>query len=200
MISQLRGAIVSLTPTDVVLDVHGVGYHLHISLTTFEECRRAQGEITLQTHLHVREDALQLFGFATEAERALFRELIAVNGIGPRIAQGILSGLKAEELRAAISAGNLDALTAIPGVGKKIAERMILELRGKLGKTETPALPGAPSSHDLKTRTEALVALMSLGYTRAVAERALRDVLQEARGQELPLDQLVRRALRRASA
>jgi len=200
MISQLHGKIICLSPTELILDVNGVGYHLHIPLSTFETLQQAPPEITILTHLHVREDTLQLFGFATEAEKDLFRHLISISGIGPKIAQGILSGLKAEELREAIQTGNVTALTSISGVGRKTAERIILELRNKIGKIELAQSPDVPTSAQLKSRSEALVALMSLGYNRQVAERALRNVLQESRGSELTVEELVKRALKHASA
>ena len=107
MISFLRGDIVSKSPTELVIDVNGVGYHLTIPLSTFEKLRNGDGRVTILTYLHVREDAMQLFGFATEQEREMFRMLISVSGIGPKSAQVILSGLRAEELRAAISQGNV---------------------------------------------------------------------------------------------
>ncbi len=199
MISQLRGKILSLSPTQVVLDVNSVGYLLNISLSTYDQLQHADEDVVLLTHLHVREDLLQLYGFATEGEREIFRHLISITGIGPKMAQGILSGLKAEELREAIQTGNVAALTAISGVGKKTAERIILELKTKLGKIELVQTSDVPTSDQLKTRSEALVALMSLGYHRAVAERALRSVLQESRGEDLPVEELVKRALQHTS-
>jgi Holliday junction DNA helicase RuvA len=200
MICQLRGKIISLSPTELILEVNGVGYHLHIPLSTFEALQQTTPEITILTYLHVREDTLQLFGFATEMERELFRHLISITGIGPKIAQGILSGLKAEELREAIQTENIAALTSISGVGRKTAERIILELRNKIGKIELAQSPDVPTSAQLKSRSEALVALMSLGYNRQVAERALRNVLQQCRGIELTVEELVKRALKHASS
>jgi Holliday junction DNA helicase RuvA len=198
MISQLRGKIISLSPTELILDVNNVGYQIHISLSTFELLEHSDGERTILTHLHVREDALQLFGFATESERELFRHLISISGIGPKIAQGILSGLQAEELREAIQTGDIAALTSVSGVGRKTAERIILELKNKLGKIELTQTADTPTSAQLKNRSEALVALMSLGYNRPIAERALRNVIQESRGLELTVEELVKRALKHA--
>ncbi len=200
MISQLRGKILSLTPTDAVLEVNGVGYQLHIPLSTFEALRAASSETTVLTYLHVREDALQLFGFATAEERELFRHLISVTGIGPRMAQGILSGLNASELRQAIQSGNIDALTSIAGVGRKTAERIILELKNKLGKIEPMESHEPPTSAQLKVRSEAVVALMSLGFNRTIAERSIRDVLQESRNAELGVEEIVKLALRHTSS
>ncbi len=200
MIAQLRGKIISLTPTELVLDVGGVGYQIHIPLSSFERYEHASGEVTVLTHLHVREDAQQLYGFATETERTLFRHLIGISGIGPKIAQSILSGLKATELQQAIAGGDLSALTSIAGVGRKTAERIVLELRNKIAPAETAQMPVVPTSAELKIRSEAVVALMSLGHSRADAERALRSALQEMRGENLSVEQLVRQALRRASS
>ena len=200
MISQLRGTIVHKSPTEIVIDVNGVGYLVNVSVTTSELLRESDGTVRILTHLHVREDLMQLYGFATESERDLFRLLIAVSGIGPKMAQGILSGLNPAELREAILTGNLPALTSISGVGKKTAERIILELKGTLGKVEFPeATETAPTSIQLKTRSEALVALMSLGYARNVAERAIREVLYESRGTELTVEELIKRSLKHTS-
>jgi Holliday junction DNA helicase RuvA len=133
MIVRLRGKKISLAPTELVLDVNGVGYLLHISLTTFRSLEQAPAEISIFTHLHVREDALQLYGFSAESERELFGYLISISGIGPKIALGILSGLQPADLREAILSGNIGALTAIAGVGRKTAERIILELKSTMG-------------------------------------------------------------------
>ncbi len=200
MIAQLRGTIVSLTPTELVLDVAGVGYRIHIPLSTYERYEHASGEITVLTHYHVREDAHQLYGFGTETERTLFRNLISITGIGPRIAQSILSGLNVTELQQAIATGNIAALTGIAGVGKKTAERIVLELRNKIAPAEAVPAAAVPTSADLKIRSETIVALMSLGHTRADAERALRNALQELHGEVPSVEQLVRHALRRTSS
>ena len=136
MISYLRGNIVRKSPAELVIDVNGVGYSVTIPLSTFETLGETNGPTTILTYMHVREDIMQLYGFATEGERELFKMLISVSGIGPKMAQGILSGLSAPELREAIIRGNLAALTAISGVGKKTAERIIIELRDKLTKVE----------------------------------------------------------------
>ena len=199
MISQLRGTIIRKDPTELILDVNGVGYQVIIPLSTYEQLGQSDGVVTILTHMHVREDLMQLYGFATEAERELFRLLISVSGIGPKMAQGILSGLSPSELKNAIVSNNLVALTSISGVGRKTAERIILELRHKLGKIETSEPAVVPTSSQLKVRSEALVALMSLGYQRSSAEKALRTVLSEASGMELSVEELIKRALRHAS-
>lgn len=200
MISRISGTLVSRTPTDVVIDVHGVGYALSIPLSTYEALGDAGTEATLWTHLHVREDVLQLYGFATEQERELFRILLGVNGIGPKMAQGILSGISAAELKNHIASGNAGALTAIPGVGRKIAERLIVELRDRIGRLEpSSALLAGASGDQSRVRSEALLALTALGFQRAAAEKALRDALLESRDAEASVETLVKASLRHAA-
>ena len=158
------------------------------------------GTIALLTHLHVREDVLQLFGFATETERSTFKLLISVSGIGPRMAQTILSGIQVPDLRQYIVSGNLSALTTIPGVGKKLAERLVVELRDRIGKTETSSiLPPASSDKQSQVRSEALLALASLGYSRPIAERALLASLKESNGKETSVEELIKASLRHAA-
>jgi Holliday junction DNA helicase RuvA len=196
MIGSLTGILKIKSPTEVLLDVNGVGYTVIIPLSTFEKLGELGTRITLLTHLHVREDAMQLYGFGTEQERNLFRLMISVSGIGPKIAQGILSGISVTDLQQYIAKSNLSALTAIPGVGKKTAERLVVELRDKVGKIAATA-ENLPASEDRREmREEALLALTSLGYNRPVAEKALRQVLVEANGKELSLQDLIKKALR----
>lgn len=201
MIAHLTGTLTSKSPTEVILDVHGVGFLLNIPLSTFEALSSREGEVTLLTHMVVREDAMQLFAFATEAERSLFRMLISVSGIGPKMAQGILSGLPPAEFREAVVTNNIHALTAISGVGKKTAERLIIELRDKLSKAESTdsGLGSTPTSQQGKVRAEAIVALMSLGYARQAAEKALRAVLAESVERDLSVEELIKRSLRHAT-
>ena len=146
MIAYLQGTIVQKNPTDLVIDVNGVGYAVNIPLSTFEKLEHSTGTVKIFTYLHVREDIMQLYGFATEAEREIFRLLISVSGIGPKMAQGILSGLSINEFKQAILDGNIPALTSISGVGKKTAERLVIELRDKLGKTDLQETPNIPTS------------------------------------------------------
>jgi Holliday junction DNA helicase RuvA len=198
MIAFLSGTLRSKAPTEISIDVNGIGYAVSISLSTFEKIGAVNTPVNLFTYLHVREDALQLFGFATEEERALFRLLISVSGIGPRIAQGILSGTSVDDLRQRISTGNIGALTSIPNIGKKTAERLVLELRDKVGKTTTASatdLEGATT----EIRTQTLLALTSLGYNRSAAEKAIRRALQGASGKILSLEELVKESLRHAA-
>jgi Holliday junction DNA helicase RuvA len=150
----------------------------------------------LLTHLQVREDALQLYGFASETELVLFKLLISVTGIGPKLAQGILSGMSASDLRSSIVQGNAGSLTAIPGIGRKTAERLILELRDKVNKSETTSALSIQSSSKENVRTQALLALTSLGYSRPVAEKALRNAIADANGADLALEDLIKSALK----
>jgi Holliday junction DNA helicase RuvA len=199
MIASLRGTLVAKSPTDAVVDVHGIGYALAIPLSTYEKLGNLQSEVFLFTHQHVREDALQLFGFATEDERAMFRLLLGVTGIGPKMAQGILSGIPVPELRKHLSSGNLAALTAISGIGRKLAERLVLELRDKIARTEIGgAAPTGPPDNQAGIRHEALMALTSLGFARPIAERALRTALQQPESATAPLETLIKLALRHA--
>lgn len=202
MIAQLQGVILSKAAGELVLDVHGVAFLLSIPLSTSESLGLPGERTTVLTHLHVREDALQLFGFASEAERALFKSLLSVTGIGPKMALVILSGIGPQELREAIGTGNVAALTAVSGVGRKTAERIVLELRSSVGELLSAASPAAlstPSSGQMKTRSEAAVALMSLGYTRQAADQAIRAVAGVVAGNELTVEELVRRALQHAA-
>lgn len=199
MIGSLTGTLKHKSPTDLILDVNGVGYAVIIPFSTFEKLGDLESRVTLLTHLHVREDALQLFGFFTEEERFLFKLLISVSGIGPKIAQGILSGISVLELRQHIANGNISALTATPGVGKKTAERLVVELRDKVGRSsgETPG-HGEPDDRS-GLRQEALLALTSLGYNRQQAEKVIRQVLQETAGEKPSLQDLIKKALRLAA-
>ncbi|MBI4427725.1 MAG: Holliday junction branch migration protein RuvA [Ignavibacteriales bacterium] len=200
MIASLTGTLRFKSPTEVLIDVNGVGYSALIPLSTFEKLGPLNSSVVLLTHLHVREDALQLFGFATEDERNLFRLLISVSGIGPKIAQGILSGISASDLRRHIVTGNSAALTAIPNVGKKTAERLVVELRDKIAKSEfrESALP--PGDKREGARTEALLALTSLGYNRQSADKAIRAALEESDGAGVSVEELIKKALRHVSA
>jgi Holliday junction DNA helicase RuvA len=195
VISRLKGKVVSKSPTEVVLDVNGVGYQVSVPLSTSEALDGVRAETVLLTYLHVREDTLQLYGFATEAERETFRLLLSVNGIGPKLAQGILSGIRVGELRSAIGQGNAPLLGSIPGVGKKTAERLIVELRGKFADAHSSSALPASSSAQMKVRSEAIVALMSLGHNRSSAEKAVRSAVSESPGTEFTLADLVRKAL-----
>jgi len=184
MIAQLRGKPVASTPEGLVLDVGGVGY---LVAATPAAVRKASGtdEVTIETYMVVREDALQLYGFAERAERDLFVQLLTVNGVGPKVALAIVSGSPADELRRAIVREDIARFVAIPGIGKKTAERIVLELKEKVGVVEAMAPTG-----DLVARD----ALVELGWSLLDAERALQDV-----DETLPVEEQVRAALRRAA-
>lgn len=201
MIASLTGVLKTKSPTEVLIDVNGIGYAVTIPLSTFETLGEVNSHVTLLTHLHVREDALLLYGFATEEERVAFKLLISVNGIGPRIAQGILSGIPVNDLRAHLVSQNVAALTAIPGVGRKTAERLVIELRDKIGRIEQATqMPSSAKDKQAEMRLEALLALTSLGYNRSAAEKAIRQVLNESPESHLTLQELIKRALRYATA
>jgi len=187
VIARLRGKPVARTAEGLVLDVGGVGY---LVAATPAALRRADGadELTVETYLHVREDALQLYGFADAAERELFVQLLSVNGIGPKVALAVVSGSPAEELRRAIAREDAARFQAIPGIGRKTAERIVLELKGAIAGAVADAT--APGGADLVARD----ALVELGYTALDAERALAGV-----DPELPPEERVRIALRKAA-
>ena len=201
MIASLTGKLLSKSPTEIVLDVHGVGFSLNIPLSTFSTLGEAGSSVTLLTYLQVREDALVLFGFATEDERTMFRNLISVNGIGPRLAQNILSGISTPELRTLITGGNTAALTGIPGIGKKTAERIIIELREKMEKdTGGQEAISVRSSTPMEIRSEALEALLALGFQRVVAEKAVRAALSQDQTSDMTVEDLLKKALRLAGS
>jgi Holliday junction DNA helicase RuvA len=194
MISYIRGKLVEKSPTHIVVESGGMGFWLGIPLSSFTLFGNVGEEICVLTHFHVREDALQLFGFATKEERDLFRLLISISGIGPRLAQGILSGMSVDMFTRAILDEDLSSLSRISGVGKRTAERLVLELRGKLGEksTEESAVPVFATS---PAGEEAVLALVSLGYKRARASDVIQKLLQDDKS--LPVEALIRRALRK---
>lgn len=201
MIASLRGTLQSKSPTEILIDVNGIGYQVNIPISTYEKIGEVNSTIHILTYLHMREDAMQLYGFTTEQERSLFKMLIAVSGIGPRMAQTILSGISTTDLVNYISEGNHFALTRIPGIGKKIAERLVVELREKISKIETTSsLPPASSPTQTSIRSEALLALTSLGFNRVVAEKSLRAAIEEANGKDVSIEQLIKAALKHASS
>ena len=192
MIAQVRGRLLRKEPQEAVVDVGGVGYRVTIPLSTFYRIGEPGAEVTLLTYTHVREDTLALFGFLTVAEQALFERLIAVSGVGPKLAVAILSGIEAPDLVAALRSSDVARLTRIPGVGKKTAERLVLELKDKvqgLAATEGPA-PGLAAS----PKEDLVSALVHLGYSRPEAERGVDRALKD--GGEGRFEELLRRTLR----
>ena len=198
MISHLRGRLLEKHPNRVIVDVSGVGYDVHVPLSTFYELAEPGEEIALRIHTHVREDALLLFGFATVLELRIFERLIGVSGIGPKLALAVLSGLEPNELVTAIRTANVARLTGIPGIGKKIAERIGLELKDKMSTVlpaETAALPQAAGGDAL--RDDVLSALINLGYHRPLAERAVDAAVRKSAGDSF--ESTLKNALRELS-
>jgi holliday junction DNA helicase RuvA len=174
MIAHLRGKLISRHPNQVIVETMGVGYDVTISVPTFSELPPAGSEVSLHIHTHVREDQLALYGFGRPEEKQLFEKLITVSGIGPKLAITILSGMPADDMVNAIRGNDLARLTKIPGIGRKTAERMVLELRDKLPPVGTDQVQVVPSLS--ATQEDVLSALMNLGYQRAAAEKALGSV------------------------
>jgi Holliday junction DNA helicase RuvA len=194
----------SKQPTSAIVDVAGVGYEVVIPLSTFYELGENGSPVQLRIYTYVREDALQLFGFKTARERELFLQLISVNGVGPSLAIKLLSGMNADEMIASIRTNNLVRLVAIPGVGRKTAERLVVDLRDKIAALSSPGLEeefaaqaaaaGSPASPDAM-RDDAISALVNLGYQKAAAEKAVKTAADE--GGELSVELILRRSLRR---
>jgi Holliday junction DNA helicase RuvA len=183
MIAFLRGAVLEKQPNRVIVDVNGVGYDVHVPLSTFYELGEPGDDLTLRIHTHVREDAFQLYGFATRLELQIFERLISVSGIGPKLALAVLSGIEPNELVQAIRTANVARLTGIPGIGKKTAERIGLELKDKMASVVPADVAAAATLDDTETlRTDLMSALMNLGYHRPLAERAVNAAIKKAAG------------------
>ena len=194
MIGHLSGRLVDKQPNRLIVDVHGVGYELHVPLSTFYGLGDTGADVSLRVHTHVREDTLALFGFSTKLELQLFERLIAISGVGPRLALAVLSGIESPDLVRAIQDGDVARLTRIPGVGKKTAERIGLELRGRFPpEFDREAGGHTPEPGGGGERGDVLSALLNLGYHRALAERAVDSVLQSgATGFERALREALR--------
>ena len=192
MIGYLQGRLINSSPEKLLFDVQGVGYEVHIPLSTYSEIQRrpADTPVGVFIYTHLREGALELFGFYTAREKALFEKLIGVGGIGPKLARVILSGMAPEDLLASLAAGDLVRLTTIPGVGKKSAERMVLELKDKIQElmADMPGRPAPAPSDDL------VLALVNLGYKEAEAERAVRKARETE--PEAEFEELLRSSLK----
>jgi Holliday junction DNA helicase RuvA len=182
MIAYLHGRVIEKHPNRVIVDVQGVGYDVHVPLSTYYDVGDQGAEISLRVHTHVREDALNLYGFLTALEQQLFERLIGISGIGPKLAIAVLSGIDPRELVGAVQRGDVARLTAIPGIGRKTAERIVLELKDRLAQ-----LAGAPlsevspvaSPHD-RMRDDLVSALLNLGYHRPQAEKVVDSTLKSA--------------------
>ncbi len=203
MIAHLSGTLLSKQATTVIVDVGGVGYDVAIPLSTFYDLGEIGEPVQLRVYTHVREDALQLYGFKTARERELFLQLISVNGVGPALAIKLLSGMNADEMIASIRTNNLVRLVAIPGVGRKTAERLVVDLRDKIAALSSPALEeefaakaaveGATTTTEAM-RNDAMSALANLGYQKAAIEKAVKNAVDE--GGELSVEVILRRSLR----
>ena len=194
MIATLHGVLTEKNPSRLVVDVSGVGYEVSVPLSTFYALGELGAEVDLRIHTHVREDALSLFGFATQLEIDLFRRLVAISGVGPRLALAVLSGLEPPDLLGAIRDSDIVRLQGIPGVGKKTAERISLELKDKLPSNVLPE--GETKDFENGTeqvRSDVMSALLNLGYHRPLAERAVKEVLT---GELRTFEETLRLALR----
>ena len=195
MIAHLRGRILEKHPNRIIVEVNGVGYDVSVPLSTFYDLGEPGGEIALRIHTHVREDALALYGFASLLEQDLFERLIGVSGIGPKLALAVLSGIEPLELVQAIERGDLARLTAIPGVGKKTSERIVLELKDRLPRARPAAVAVGGESQAPALRDDLLSALMNLGYHRPLAEKAV-DAALRAGGSDVGFERTLKQALR----
>jgi len=203
MIAHLSGTLLSKQANSVIVDVAGVGYEVTIPLSTFYDLEDVNSPVQLRIYTHVREDTLQLFGFKTARERELFLKIISVTGIGPKLGITLLSGMSADEMIASIRTNNLARLTLIPGIGRKTAERLIMELREKVAELSSAQLEeelgaqkdaGAAPTEDA-VRADALSALLNLGYQRSAAEKLIDSALGE--GGDLTVESILRRSLKK---
>jgi Holliday junction DNA helicase RuvA len=195
MISYLSGTLAEKTPTHLIVDVGGVGFFVQVPLSTYERAGQVGQPIRVLTYLNVREDALQLFGFLTEGERDLFELLISVSGVGPQVAQKVLSGVSVNDFKRFVVAGDGRRLTTIPGIGKKTAERLVVELRDRVGEVRGVEDVGRKAGGPAGQAQEAILALTALGATQVAAEKAVASVLDE--DDNLPVEQVIKRALRK---
>jgi Holliday junction DNA helicase RuvA len=198
MIARIRGTLSFKSVSHVIVDVQGIGYRIFVPLTTFYELPETGQSISLNIYTHVKEDALHLFGFHTPEDQGIFQMLIAVSGIGPKLALNILSGIPAREFIQAVTQGNLNRLVNIPGVGKKTAERMVLELRDRFLKMDhIDVAAEGPSGRQAEEamREDALSALVNLGYKSVMAKKIIDRVMDESPG-TLNLDELLKQALK----
>lgn len=196
MIAQISGTLAQKVPGEIVVDVVGVGYQVFIPLNVFYRLPEIGAPVSLQIHTHVRDDALQLFGFQDLAEKQIFLLLISVSGIGPKLAVNILSGIPAEELARALKVGDQARLVAIPGVGRKLAERLIVELKDKLATLSTAGVESPKAEIGSHVMQDAVSALVNLGYKGPEAEKMVREVLRSG---DRSLENVLKDTLRRFS-
>jgi Holliday junction DNA helicase RuvA len=199
MIAHLSGRLLDKQPNQVIVDVNGVGYEVNIPISTFYEVGEVGHPVQLQIYTHVREDTIALFGFKTSKEKMVFEHLTSISGIGPRLGITILSGMPVDELVFAIRQSNLARLTSIPGVGRKTAERLVVELRDKLAKLEAVAVEASSAVEPLSQQQEDVISvLVNLGYAKLAAEKAVQTAISTANS-EPPFEELLRRALQQLS-
>ena len=197
MIDYVRGILTEKELAGATVEAHGIGYEIIIPLSTYERLPATSAEVKLYTHYHVREDTQKLYGFLTKAERELFRQLIGVSSIGPKTAIGILSKISADELAKCIALGDPSRLTKIPGIGEKTAQRLIMELRGKVTTAKGGERPAATSAAGVSSNTgaEAFEALLSLGYNDKQVAKAVDRVRQTITEKDLPVEAWIKKAL-----
>ena len=201
MIAFLRGRVFEKQPNRVIVDVQGVGYDVIVPLSTYYHVGDAGADVSLRVHTHVREEALQLYGFATELERQLFEKLIAISGIGPKLAVALLSGMDAREFLTAVQRADVARLTRIPGIGKKTAERIVLELKDRVAHMGSPIDAGAVADAPAdRLREDVLSALQNLGYHRPLAEQAVTSALDDGHATFEPALKAALKALMRPGA
>ena len=202
MIAHLSGTLLSKQPTSAIIDVGGVGYEVAIPVSTFYELGETGSQVQLRVYTHVSQDAIRLYGFKSTRERELFLQLISVNGVGPGLAIKLLSGMNADEMIASIRTNNLVRLVAVPGVGRKTAERLVVDLRDKIAALSSPALEEEFAARTTTTaattpdamRDDAVSALANLGYQKIAAEKAVKNAIDE--GGDLSVELILRRSLR----
>lgn len=188
MIGYLTGRIISSKPTKIILDVNGVGYNINISINTFEKISEKES-VSLFIYTNVKEDSITLFGFYSESEKEMFELLISVNGIGPKLGQSILSGIQVEDLRNAIQNGDVSRIISIPGIGRKTADRLVLELRSKVD-----SISSSGEAHTtFSIKNEAVAALTTLGYNIKTAENSVREIL--IKNPDIALEELIKQSL-----
>jgi holliday junction DNA helicase RuvA len=196
MIAFLRGRVLDKHPNKLIVDVQGVGYEVYVPLSTYYDVGDEGTDVSLRVYTHVREDALQLYGFLTALEQQVFERLIGISGIGPKLAIGVLSGIDPRELIGAVQRADVARLTAIPGIGKKTAERIVLELKDRLSQFAgaPPEAAAAPVSPVDRLRDDLVSALVNLGYHRPQAEKTVESTLKS--GSDLGFEQALRRVLK----
>jgi len=193
MISFIKGKLVEKSPEGIVVEVAGIGYQVLVSSNSYSQLPGRGEEVHLQTHLYLREDLMQLYGFTSSAEKKMFEQLISVSKIGPKVALSILSALSPSSLCKAILRGDLELISSVPGVGKKTSQRIILELKDKVSLPELEVLPASALSSDDSTHLQVRNALVGLGYTLAEARKALENLSAD---EEISVEEMLRQALR----